>query len=61
MALVWTAESAVGRPDMLQPPVKADSEFGCLYETTVDNTTEPNMHCVFADGQAYAAYELLVR
>ena len=50
---VLTGEYVLGRPDMKAPPVKHDQ---ILYDSLVDNVSNPTIFVIFHDTQAYPQY-----
>ena len=51
---VLTGEYTYGQSGMRVPPTKAGQHI--LYDSVVDNTTNPVMFIIFNDIQAYPAY-----
>ena len=57
LAKVLTGEFVVGTPDMLVPPTRNDlSNPSIVFDSTVDNTSDPSIFVVYTDAQAYAEY-----
>ena len=53
LAKVLVGEYATGRSSMIQPPAKRES---VLFNSVVDDTTNPSIFVIFSDAQVYPEY-----
>ncbi|VDI41166.1 poly [ADP-ribose] polymerase 10/14/15 [Mytilus galloprovincialis] len=59
LSKVLTGEYTNGRQRMRMPPLKTGSHI--LYDSVVDNTSNPIMYIIFHDAQAYPEYMILFK
>ena len=55
LAKVLTGEFTVGNQQYITPPAKSTSGLD-LYDSVVNNTSNPQIFVIFADAQAYPDY-----
>ena len=55
LAKVLTGEFAVGNPNYVTPPSKSGNGL-TLYDSVVDNVSNPSIFVIFGDAQAYPDY-----
>ena len=53
---VLTGEYTIGKPDLLQPPLKDQNRTGVRYDCVVNNTINTKVWVIFSDTQAYPEY-----
>ncbi|XP_067658925.1 protein mono-ADP-ribosyltransferase PARP12-like [Haliotis asinina] len=56
VAKVLVGESAKGKPDYVRPPPKSAQNEYELYDSCVDNTSDPSIFVIFSPEQSYPEY-----
>lgn len=59
LALVLVGEFTVGSQSMVVPPQRNTGKSTDLYNSVVDNTSNPTMFIIFSDVQAYPEYHIV--
>ena len=59
LARVLAGEFAVGNSSMIVPPQKDPQDQAILFDSVVDNTSNPQIFVVFHDAQAYPEYLII--
>ena len=56
LAQVLVGKYVQGKKEMKEPPPKDPNKPEVLYDSLVDNTSDPSMFVVFPDNQSYPQY-----
>ena len=61
LALVLVGEFTGGNSSILVPPAKDQQDKTILFDSVVDNTSNPRIFVVFNDPQAYPGYLIVFK